>query len=179
MSGPGTGRYTTYVPIASPRNKLLSDLFNSKASNDAGAFYGKVDETDNSKAASAAVATATSKVVNGVGGVVPSDGMQVGDSAMFPMGVDLTFGNAPVVTDVKWKNPGDPANPYVPDLSSPGPGKTSPLDKNSDPKLGIADLKPNYIPGAPDTGTVSPSTTSPVLGAPPIAKPLVMGKSSV
>ena len=181
MAGPGTGRYTTYVPVASARNTLLRELFNSKAANGVGVFYGKVDETDNINAAAAAVAAATANVnASGVGGVIPGNGQQAGDSSMFPTGVDLSFGNAPDITEVGWNTAGDPANSYVPDLSSPGPGRTQGVEKDADPEITIADIKgETYIPGAPGTGTTSPSSTSTVLGAAPIGKALVMGKSSV
>lgn len=181
MAGPGTGRYTTYVPVASDRNTLLRELFNAKADNNAGVFYGKVDQTDNIDAAKAAVLRATEKVnAAGVGGLLPSDGLQAGDSSMFPTGVKLGYGDAPTLADVKWANAGDPANPYVPDLSSPGPGKTSPKDKSADPGISIQDIKgATYIPGAPDTGTVSPSATSGLISAPPIGRELTKGKSSV
>lgn len=179
MSGPGKGRYTTYVPVSSTRNDLLRKLFNANAPNNQGVFYGKLDQTDNSAAAAAAVVTATAPVKNGVGGLIPSDGHQVGDAQMFPTGVELGFGNSPdLPKDVSWKNPGDPANAYVPDITSPGPGKTNPLDKSVDPKITIADLKPNYIPGAPDTGTADPAKVSQTINA-PIGKDLTMGKSSV
>jgi hypothetical protein len=174
MSGPGSGRYTTYVPVASPRNKLLRELFNKKAQNESGVFYGKLDQTDNADAASAAVTRATAPVVNGVGGVIPSDGIQAGDPSMFPNGVNLSYGGAPDLTEVKWTAPGGPAVPYA--------GRTKGVEKDVDPKLTIADFKgETYVPAAPDTGTVSPSTTSGPggLGAPPIGKPLVKGKSSV
>lgn len=180
MSGPGSGRYTTYVPVASARNKLLRDLFNKKAPNDAGVFYGKVDQTDNTDAAKAAVARATAPVVNGVGGILPSDGQQSGDLGMFPTGVALGYGEAPNLNDVKWTSPGGPAVPYAPDVSSPGPGRTLGVEKDVDPKLTVADLKgETYVPGAPGTGTVSPSSTAPTIGSTAIGKPLVKGKSSV
>ena len=180
MAGPGTGRYTTYVPVASPRNTRLRELFNSRAANNAGAFYGAVDETDNINAAAAAVSRATANVnAQGVGGLLPADGQQAGDTGMFPTGVKQGYGGAPDITDVEWKNAGDPANPYVPDLSSPGPGKTSPIDKNADPGLSVTDVKgETYVPGAPGTGTTSPSVTSPTLANVGL-KPLVKGKSSV
>ena len=173
MSGPGTGRYTTYVPVASTRNTMLSKLFNARADSNIGAIYGKVDQTSNTEAAKEAVKTATSDT-----GVVPSNGHQVGDPAMFPLGVNLSFGNSPNIPDVKWTNAGDPTNPYVPDISSPGPGKTDPLSKDKDPGISVADMKASYVPGAPGTGTESPSVTSPILGAPPIGKSLTLGKSS-
>lgn len=181
MAGPGTGRYTTYVPVASNRNTLLRNLFNARASNNAGVFYGKVDETDNIKAAEAVRVTAGLKVNDkGVGGLLPSDGKQAGDSSMFPTGVDLSFGQAPNLADVAWKAPGDPANSYVPDLSSPGPGRTQGVEKDADPKITIADVKgETYVPGAPGTGTTSPTATSTTLGSSPIGKALEKGKSSV
>lgn len=181
MAGPGTGRYTTYVPVASNRNTLLRNLFNARASNNAGVFYGKVDETDNIKAAEAARETANAKVNGaGVGGVIPSDGKQVGDSSMFPTGVDLSFGQAPNTADVKWKAAGDPANAYTPDLSSPGPGKTLGVEKDADPKITVSDIKgDSYVPGAPGTGTTSPTATSTTIGTSPIGKALEKGKSSV
>ena len=84
-----------------------------------------------------------------------------GDLAMFPTGVDLDFKGSPNLDDVKWTNAGDPANPYTPDISSPGPGKTAGTDKADDPGITPADIHPNYVPGAPGTGTKSPSATTP------------------
>lgn len=191
MSGPGKGRYTTYVDKASSRNSLLWKLFNKKAPNDAGVFYGGQEPSDNSAAAAAVAARATANVSNGVGGLNPANGQQAGDPGMFPNGVDLTYSGAPNINDVKWDsaktnfsglpttNNGGPANAFVPDVSSPGPGKTLGLDKDTNPNISVADLKPNYVPGAPDTGTVSPSSTSSGLGASPIGKDLKPGKSSV
>lgn len=170
------GKYTTYVPPASPKNAFLRKLFNAKAGDQA-IFYGTLDQSDNIAASAAAVARGTAKVVNGVGGVFPSDGIQQGDLGMFPTGVRLDFSDSPNLADVKWNVPGDPANPYVPDITSPGPGKTEGLDKNEDPQIAISDLKDNYVPGAPGTTTTSPSTTSPNVGSPPIDKDLTLGKS--
>lgn len=180
MSGPGKGRYTTFVPTSSPRSTLLWKLFNKKAPNDAGVFYGGQEPSDNTSAAAAAVARATSNVTNGVGGMMPSNGMQAGDAGMFPTGVDMSFKNAPNLSDVKWTKAGDPANSFAPDVSSPGPGKTSGLDKDENPELDVKDFKgETYTPGAPDTGTSSPSSTSQKLGTAPIGKDLEKGKSSI
>lgn len=186
MSGPGTGRYTTYVPIASDRNTLLRKLFNAKADNEAGVFYGTADQTNNIEAAKVVSARASS-----ANGLIPESGKQAGDLQMFPEGVDLSYGNAPNLNDVAWEtanstfggspsNAGGPANPYAPDISSPGPGKTSPYDKSSDPKIAVKDMKGEaYVPGAPGTGTVSPDSTSSKIGMSPFGKALVKGKSSV
>lgn len=179
MSGPGKGRYTTFVDKASPRNSLLWKLFNRKAPNDAGVFYGGQEPSDNAKAAAAAVATATSNVSNGIGGLIPTNGIQSGDTGMFPTGVNLKFGDSPDLTKVKWSKPGDPANSYVPDTSSPGPGRTQGIDKDVDPEISAVDLKPNYVEAVPGTGTVSPSTTSESIGGGSLTKNLEKGKSSV
>jgi hypothetical protein len=184
MSGPGKGRYTTYVGNASPRNTLLWKLFNKKAPNDAGVFYGGQEPSDNSRAAAAAVTRATANVVNGVGGIAPANGKQAADPGMFPNGVNLNYTgtselSVPNLEEVEWKKPGDPANAYVPDLSSPGPGRTLGIDKDENPNLTPEDLKPNYVAAAPGTGTVSPDTTSTSLGAGTIGKDLNLGKSSV
>lgn len=186
MSGPGSGRYTTYVPAASPRNELLSRLFNAKST--IGDIYGKAYQTDLSAAAAVTVARAIDKDK----GMLPSSNVQHGDINMFPQGVKFNFIDAPNIADVKWDSPkfsmsgivtnsGGPANAYVPDISSPGVGKTQGTDKDVDPKISVADLKPDYIPGAPGTGTVAPSTTASLIGASSLnpSKRLVLGKSSI
>lgn len=179
MSGPGKGRYTTYVPIQSERNKILWKLFNGKASG-AGTIYGK-ETFDNKEAAAAAVATATAPVKNGVGGLLPSDGKQAGDIGMFSKDVDLSYGDAPNTEDVKWSSAGGPAIPYAPDVSSPGPGaagqvRTDGKDKDQNPGLSVGDFKPGYVQGP---NTVSPADTSPVVGKSVFTKDLDPGKSGI
>jgi len=179
MSGPGKGRYTTYVPVASNRNTLLHKLFNNQSANDVGVFYGSVDQSDNIKAAEAVVATAVPLLTAGSG-----------DKNIFPAGVDMSFHGTPAspvpnLADVTWKSAsevskaGGPAFAYLPDVTSPGDGKTSALDKSTDPGIKQDDVKPNYIPGAPGTGTASPSSTSVDIGAFPVGRDLTPGKSSV
>lgn len=170
MSGPGKGRYTTYVPISNDRNKLLWKLFNGKAGA-AGNFYGSSNgpQTNNVNAAAAAVATASSYLL-------PTTGNQAGDLGMFPNGVDLSYGNAPNLNDVAWNRAGDPANSYVPDITSPGPGKTSGLEKDLNPNISATDVKPNYVPGQ---NTASPDATSDQVGVSPLVRDLIPGKSSV
>jgi len=176
MSGPGQGRYTTYVPNASDKNKMLSKLFNERSPNGRGEIYGAAYQTDPAAAAKSTVDRATANVTNGVGGVIPADGIQTGDINMFPTGVNLNFEGGPNTGDVKWQNPGDPANGYVPDLSSPGAGRTDPTQKDVDPGIKPADVKPNYVAGTLGSGTQAPSALS---VKSPIGKNLVMGKSSV
>lgn len=173
MPGPGKGRYTEYVANASTKNTLLSKLFNERAANGAGVFYGAPNQTNNSKAAEELLKRA-----------VPLFSEGKGDATIFPSGVNMGYqgtsaATAPNFNDVAWKNPGDPAFAYVPDISSPGPGRTSPLEKDVDPKITQSDVKPNYVAGAPDTGTTSPADTSPSLGVTSLGKDLNLGKSSV
>ena len=186
MSGPGSGRYTTYVPTASTKNELLSKLFNAKSPN--GDIYDKAYQTDLAAAASAAVKIATDKTK----GMLPVGGLQTGDINMFPNGVKLNYADAPNVADVKWDsakfspsgvvtNAGGPANAYVPDISSPGAGKTDGVQKDVNPNISAKDLKPDYVPAAPGTGTTSPNSTSPTIGTSTLGsgRKLVMGRSSV
>jgi hypothetical protein len=188
----GQGKYTTYAPPNTQKNQLLQKLFgaNTPAAQlppqMSGGATAPVSEQDCIKAV---VAVATAKVAPGpdgqyVGGLLPSDGIQTGNP-LFPTGVDLSFGSSgklgPVPNDissVKWTNPGDPANPYVPDISSPGEGKTSGADKSVDPGIKTTDVKPNLVVGGPESSTTDPSTTSKELySAQQIGVPGVMGDS--
>lgn len=186
MSGPGSGRYTTYVPTASSKNELLSKLFNAKSPT--GDVYGKAYQTDLAAAANVAVAAATDKTK----GMLPIGGLQTGDINMFPNGVKLNYGEAPNVGDVKWDsakfspsgvvtNSGGPANSYVPDISSPGAGRTEGVQKDVNPNVSAKDIKPDYVAGAPGTGTTSPNATSPTIGTSTLGagRRLVMGRSSI
>lgn len=167
MGTPGSGRYTTYIPVKNEKSDRLAKLFNKNSS--AGNIYAGAE--DNSKAAAAAVEIAKS-VLNGSG-----------DRDMFGNGVDLSYGtesgSVPDTAEVKWTAAGDPANPYVPDLSSPGPGKTEGVDKDVDPKLESTDIKPNFNPKAPSAGATSPAATSKRLGTISLGENLQGGKSSV
>lgn len=167
MGTPGSGRYTTYIPVKNNRNDRLAKLFNKASS--AGDLYAGAE--NNSKAAEAAVGIAKS-VLNGSG-----------DRDMFGDGIDLSYGSesgtVPDTTEVKWKTAGDPANPYVPDISSPGPGKTEGIDKDADPKIDSIDVKPNFNPKSPTVGATSPAATSKRLGTISLGENLQGGKSSV
>jgi hypothetical protein len=144
------GKYTVYAPPMNEKNLLLNKLFRS---NDPALAPPTQDLVGQEQAARAAVIAISKPALQ------PAH--QTGDAGMFPQGVDLNFVGSPDLSTVGWVNAGDPANPYAPDISSPGPGKTNGTDKNVDPQLSATDLKPNYVPGAPKTGTKSPSTASP------------------
>jgi len=127
------GKYTTYVGgVATDAHKLLAKLF------PASPFATPLTQGDEKAAQKIVSDVATAKVDSkGVGGLQPSDGVQQGDLGMFPTGVKLGFGDSPDVPTVKWSRAGDPANPYMPDITSPGPGKTDGKDKSSDPGLDV------------------------------------------
>jgi len=161
MGKPGSGRYTTYVPVTTEKTTRLKKLFPGGGSD----LYD--GESSNANAAVKASQRAV-KALNGIG-----------DPDMFGQGVDLLYGDAPDTTDVEWKNPGDPATAYFPDLTSPGPGKTEGVDKDVNPGLSVTDVKSNFDAANPSVNTTSPSATSNRLGTFSIGDDLELGKSSV
>ena len=170
-TGPGKGRYTVFVPPKSPRRSFLEKLF--KGTNTSWApVVGSTEQAppfvglDQQEAIAAAV-----KAGNDILRGLLTDGVAAGDPGLYPNGVDLTFHGrtadiqAPDTTagkDGLWSKPGDPANSFVPDITSPGPGKTNGLDKDQDPKIKSVDVtgKENYVPAGPDSGTKSPDDTA-------------------
>lgn len=161
MGRPGSGRYTTYLPVTTAKTTRLQKLFPGG--------FSELYEGETSNAAAAVKASARAVgVLNGVG-----------DPDLFGAGVDLKYGAAPDTTDVEWKNPGDPATAYFPDLSSPGPGKTDGVDKDANPGIEITDVKPNFDVANPSPNTTSPDATSNRLGTNSIGDDLELGMSSV
>jgi len=135
-----TPKYTTYVGgKASDAHKLLAKLFPASSEYPTmKALQEALTSGDELKAHAVIVKNATAVVdAQGVGGLMPSDGVQKGDPGMFPTAVSFGFSAAPDVSKVKWANAGDPANPYMPDITSPGPGKTDGKDKATDPGLDV------------------------------------------
>lgn len=145
----GTGKYTQYAPPASDKNTLLNKLFHSNDATEKPIVQDLVGKEDDARKAILDIAKAQLQPAH-----------QAGDLGYFPSGVDLNFAGAPKTEDVKWALAGDPANPYAPDITSPGPGKTNGSDKSQDPQIKTTDLKPTYVPGAPGTGTKSPAATN-------------------
>ena len=138
------GRYTTYTGgNASDAHKLLAKIFPASAAYPTmQALQGAIPAGNEAAGQAVIQKNATANVdATGVGGLQPTNGFQQGDLGMFPTGVQRGYGNSPDVTKVKWNNPGDPANPYAPDITSPGPGKTDGKDKSVDPGISIVDLQ--------------------------------------
>jgi hypothetical protein len=173
------GRYTTYVGGgASPAHALLATLYPGSP------FAKMLSNGDETKAQAAVFAVATSdpgQDPNG-GGIQPKGGVQAGDLGMFPTGVDLTFKGSPDVSKVKWTNPGDPANGYIPDVTSPtaGPGHTAGADKTGDPTGTIPQLVATATTSDPGSQT-SPfneaqGTRDPSNDGPAVAKNNALGQ---
>lgn len=166
MGKPGSGRYTTYVP-ARPTPELQTKFERLKKIFPGGLEDLYEGKTSNADAGGAVSARAVAELNKGKG-----------DPDMFGTGVSMNFGEAPQTQDVAWEDPGDPANPYVPDLTSPGPGKTDGTDKDSDPQIKPEDIKPNFDSKNPTVNTASPSSTAPRLGSFSLGEDLEKGKSS-
>jgi len=172
----GRGRYSNYTPLnvqSAAAYARRYALFNAKAADDKGAFFG----SDGGN---------VSKYIETSGKLFEAG---VGDLQMFPKGVDFKFGEAPNLQDTSLGRSGDPANPFMPDVSSPGAVdgavNIDPKAKTGNGSIDVADVKPNYIVAngvvgedAQNLGTQSPSTTSTLVGQSTLLKNLVPGKSN-
>ena len=159
---PGQGKYTVYAPESNEKNLLLGKLFPASPTSK------YVGDEKNYR-----------ELVVNAGNQYLMPIVQPGD-AFFGPGVNLNYGEAPNIlagAEGAWKNPGDPANSFTPDLSSPGPGKTDGTDKNSDPGIKAADIKPSYVPGGPSTGTRSPAEHAKKIAALVLGNKPKMGSS--
>jgi len=170
MGTPGSGRYTNYTPLnteSAARYLRRKGIFNDKADGDKGNFGTQAE----------LVAKAASLLEAGAG-----------DIQMFPSNVDLAYGKAPKLEEAQVDRAGDPANPYVPDLSSPGARDNAinvdPLSKTGNGSIAAEDIKPNYVlptskvgAGSNSLGTQSPHLTAGGIGSNPLLKNLTLGKS--
>lgn len=174
MSGPGKGRYTNYVPVGGESAVAYAkrySLFNEKASANKGAFFG--------------IADGWKKYVEDAAKYLEKG---EGDVQLFPVPVKMNFGDAPNISDTSVAKSGDPANQYVPDLSSPGASDSGvnvdPKSKTGNGSLAVTSVKPDYIvpnslvgQDGTNLGGQSPSNTSTTIGNSPIGANLIKGKS--
>lgn len=196
MTSPGKGRYTDYVgpalPGLSSKYNRLHKLFNnnpmtSDRGDARGLFYSatsKSSQTSNVDAAKSVV----EKYVDLLLGDVPNTvATEDGNSLIYFNGSSIDSLPNTKEIDVNVGIKGAPANPYMPDLSSPGALSNNKvnLDKDND---NVTEIVPSaYKPDltiAPDTiddkfslGTVSPHVSSPVVGTVSIGSNLSMGSS--
>jgi hypothetical protein len=172
MPGPGSGRYTSYTPSKTVATRL-------------GSLFKAPDDTVN-------------YIKNPVPDAIVAFTDPAGDINMFPQGVTRTYEVAPDIKgeiesyiSINGEAPvenGGPANSYMPDLSSPG-GTSTPdaVTTNVNPeqketaKIAPGDYRPNYVVGAPGTGTKSPAAADAAIAAGifPIGKDLILGKAGV
>ena len=193
MSKPGAGRYTDYIGSVSPKNSRLFKLFNNNAmttdkQQDLGDFYDIATSSDinliagklSTKYVAAIVADNPSAVVTSSKSSVYFNGSTI-DQLPDTGTIDVAV----------LKDP--PANPYMPDLNSPGnttPGLVNfiratltPVDIESkiliDPKAykPLLVIPPSDITDRFNLGTVSPSVSSPIVGEISVGKNLTMGSS--
>ena len=170
MPGPGSGRYTNYTPLdtaSAERYARRQSLFNAKADGGRGDVAFQNELVDNAKSVLEA---------------------GEGDAQMFPAGVNMAYGNAPVLADTQLNRAGDPANQYMPDISSPGAidGRVNvnPTTKLGQGSISVQDANPAYVvsnsvvdQSSDSLGGMSPHVTSAAIGATPLSQTLVMGKS--
>jgi hypothetical protein len=141
---PGKGKYTTYNEVKSPKKDFRDSLFKG------GPFNGLSAED-----------VKTQVVANGnkILRAGETGGITKGDPNMFPNDVDLSYSGeglpfGPANGNVPTDRAGDPMNTFVPDVSSPGPGKTDGVDKDPalNPKKTPEDYKKThdgvYVPSA-------------------------------
>lgn len=178
---PGQGKYTKYynqVP-EDDKKQLLEKIF------DKGPF---ATDSYNQKDVIAAANKYLAAIGDSESGV---EFLQKGDLGLFPQGVMLNFSGIPGsdvdadTSKVKWTKGGDPANPYMPDIRSPGPADGIDLSstdtsfimtnvdatqgdpRQSDPKMDTTVIKPNYDPAGDadeifdNKGTRNPEFTGP------------------
>lgn len=147
----GKGKYSVYAVDRSVKSSFYESLFpgTSKISPP---YFG-LSQAD---AVTVANASGQKYLRGGDFGVQNGDPLTVGD-------VSFMYDAAPDTSAVEWKTPGDPINGYLPDITSPGPGKVDGVDKIHS-KSEMVDvnkipehLRPGYVPTA---GTRSPSETS-------------------
>ena len=190
MSKPGAGRYTDYIGEISPKNTRLFKLFNNNVmatTGDAtpGDFY------DTAKAKSNVVSDIAAKLSARYVATIVADNPSAVVSVYFNGSTIDQLPDTGTIAVAALKDP--PANPYMPDLNSPGnttPGLVNftrptltPAEITAkiyiDPKVYKPQLviPPSDIADRFNLGTVSPSVSSPIVGEISVGKTLTMGSS--
>jgi hypothetical protein len=197
MSGPGKGRYTDFVgiPIPGPTSKYsrLHKLFNSSPMTDQkGLLYGstsKSNQSDNSSAAASISETFVS--------TLKTDGVliQTEDKSKPRYFVGTSAVPLPDTSAIKFIDPaksvaGDPSNAFMPDLASPGASGVSAsivvnFERASSTLQDAKAYKPNITISSTsidsknrqNLGTVSPSLSSPLVGATSVDSQIELGSS--
>lgn len=166
---PGQGKYTAYYDQAFSNNEDKKTRLEAVYSNGVFTEGGPYNQAD-------VVKTGNDRIL-AIGN--PESGtefLQKGDINMYPNGVYMDFRGTPEdetradIASVEWKKAGDPLNPYVPDVRSPGPAPgvdlsdttTDVVSVNADASQGdsrdqapgelaeIEQFNPNYDPAESD-----------------------------
>ncbi len=142
---PGKGKYTKYNAPNSNKKKFLDSLFTG------GIFNGKTEDE-------------TREMVVAAGNTILRAQRVSGDPSMFPEGVNMDYTGTSTISppngSINVDGNGDPMNAFIPDVSSPGPGKSGASatelgelrtdgvhkDASKNPKLDPKEYKPNYVP---------------------------------
>jgi hypothetical protein len=197
MSGPGKGRYTDFVgiPIPGPTSKYsrLHKLFNSSPMTDQkGLLYGSTsisNQSDNSSAAASISETFVS--------TLKTDGVliQTDDKSKPRYFVGTSAVPLPDTSAINFIDPaksvaGDPSNAFMPDLASPGASGVSGsiavnFERASSTLQDAKAYKPNITISSTsidsknrqNLGTVSPSLSSPLVGASSVGSQIELGSS--
>lgn len=148
---PGKGKYSLYVSRRDAKSHLYERLFPGTQ---------KITPPYKGLSQGQAVTVANDMgdkyLRGGDSGVQQGDPMTMGNVA-------IDYSGAPDTAKIEWKNPGDPINGYLPDITSPGPGKVAGTDKDH---VGDDAKALKEIPGQVKSGYVasedsrSPSETS-------------------
>lgn len=166
---PGQGKYTAYYNNAFAGNEEKKTRLEAIYSNGVFTAAGPYNQVD-------VIRTGNERILAIQNPESGTEFLQLGDINMFPDGVFMDFRgtstdeNAADISTVEWKKAGDPLNPYVPDVRSPGaaPGidlsstSTDVVTVNADASEGdsrdnapgdLADIErfnPNYDPADSD-----------------------------
>ena len=188
----GNGKYTNYAPVASGRNARLGKLFvGTDTTKNPFAVYVETGNAEGAReallngdgenfavGAKALLQPAVQDSGNAEASLFGGKTVNLDYSGGFPDGNGITVPNTAEGHDVVWAAAGDPVNPFMPDLRSPGPGSTDAevgnmADAPADEVSAVALIKPDYIVGGPGTGTTSPNTTTPkvIVRGPPTPAP--------
>ena len=170
----GKGKYTTYVSSDKAKNDFMKKLYGSHS------WITSVDTQSDAIDAANALGNNVLRAGNTKGIVDTMDTSLGKVDLTFSGGGDSTMQPPEIVSgaDGSWKQAGDPANSYVPDITSPGPGKAEGVDKVSDPKIKAGDIKPNLPIGSTTNGTRSPALVGPkVYAGNTLGGVMQMGKS--
>ena len=194
MSKPGAGRYTDYIGSVSPKNSRLFKLFNNNAmttdkQQDLGDFYDIATSSDINLIAGKLSARYVATIVADNPSAVVKEPSK--SSVYFNGSTIDQLPDTGTIDVAVLKDP--PANPYMPDLNSPGnttPGLVNLIRATLTPKDIVSKIyidpetykpllviPPSDITDRFNLGTVSPSVSSPIVGEISVGKNLTMGSS--